>query len=505
MSGVVYRRKAQAMSWLHDSGLLGDIEDAINAACANEPHDTHGYMCAYFEETAADPLITQLVVRPGVGLDGSATYVVELHCHMHCRSRHLVSVPLPSLPDDAESDTRIEDVSLVEKEIQGMSLRHLMHVNAILTELKSDVTFSLSYSLIAALATAEKTSFFLQAIKLRGDSDIQTRMPTALIQLFSPIQSRIVWAGKLRIRGVYVRAPRLQSMEDSAKLICRFQKNLRNVISHTKAGSLAVNFTDQGTFPVTLDKLEQTVDIIRTASSAADITLGSDLYIVLDIGASDLYDPAKGKYELGQGMMRASSDLMSEILNLVSNKENGIAAIIDPLSHDDELLPEIISKLNDSKIEVIMSTSSQDNVPVQRVSNASCFRVCLTETTTLLQSMHTFENCRSAGISCFLALTSCCLWKDNPDAVDFAAALNANYFACCLPSAQPRTFERLITLEAELKEMGVLAAPSRTAHVPSASSRRKQITSASQNSSTNDADHVNFSRPESRTSNSANS
>lgn len=57
-------------------------------------------------------------------------------------------------------------------------------------------------------------------------------------------------------------------------------------------------------------QLEQTVDIIRTASSAADITLGSDLYIVLDIGASDLYDPAKGKYELGQGMMRASSDLV---------------------------------------------------------------------------------------------------------------------------------------------------------------------------------------------------
>lgn len=51
MSGVVYRRKAQAMSWLHDSGLLGDIEDAINAACANEPHDTHGYMVSLFPES----------------------------------------------------------------------------------------------------------------------------------------------------------------------------------------------------------------------------------------------------------------------------------------------------------------------------------------------------------------------------------------------------------------------------------------------------------------------
>lgn len=47
---------------------------------------------------------------------------------------------------------------------------------------------------------------------------------------------------------------------------------------------------------------------VRVACRSGDLTLGRDVFLVLDIGAGGLHDAAKGKYEITQGHHKLAQD-----------------------------------------------------------------------------------------------------------------------------------------------------------------------------------------------------
>ncbi|EGD80251.1 hypothetical protein PTSG_13122 [Salpingoeca rosetta] len=399
-------------------------------------------VCSYFRKRAHDPVISELLQRPAVSACGKEDAIgVTLKCHVHCASRNLATV-----------------LHTPEKSLSGLSLRRLVAVEAALSEHKTPATSAVSLLCLRSLASFEHTSIFSQAAKFRADPHSPTRLPTPMCLAFAPALA----PGKLKIRRVYVRCPRLFPALKAHRTLAELERHLRQHITRSKTGALTANYTDSGHLAPTFDKLDQALDAVREASKAAGLTLGTDVFMVLDIGAHVLFEHNKGKYEITQGGLKTPQDWCDELLSIVHNENNGIAMVIDPFRPQDEMWKTFAEGVKDSHVDICSAVGDDLDVSDDACSNALTARVYTPPPTHPISvHMETVGAWSMQNLNAVLAHDTPALDNDNPDTVDIAAAMRAPFMTCLLPSRHPRTHDRLLALERELKDMGVWAPASR--------------------------------------------
>lgn len=78
---------------------------------------------------------------------------------------------------------------------------------------------------------------------------------------------------------------------------------------------LAFYFSLSRLIPPKLDKLEQMLDMVREAGTAAGATKEAPVRVIIDVGASALWNPGKGKYELVSGAQKAPGDYVKDLVS----------------------------------------------------------------------------------------------------------------------------------------------------------------------------------------------
>jgi len=92
------------------------------------------------------------------------------------------------------------------------------------------------------------------------------------------------------------------------------------------------NVGDEGGFAPNLASTKQALDFIMAAIGAAGFKPGADIYLALDVAATELY--ANGRYELkGEGRILNAAELVATYADLVANYP--IYSIEDGMSEDD--------------------------------------------------------------------------------------------------------------------------------------------------------------------------
>ena len=119
-----------------------------------------------------------------------------------------------------------------------------------------------------------------------------------------------------------------------------------------KKQSYSTNVGDEGGFAPNLDSNEKALDIILEAIDLSGYKIGKEIFLSLDVAASELYNLKTKKYYFKSNNKEFDSDdLISYWSKIVS--EYPIYSIEDPLHEDDWDSWEILTKKIGSKVQIV--------------------------------------------------------------------------------------------------------------------------------------------------------
>lgn len=141
--------------------------------------------------------------------------------------------------------------------------------------------------------------------------------------------------GKCKVKEIWVAPPAVLDVAHHATYLQRFHAALSGAAA--KSMATAANPRLVGGFvPPKIDKLEQALELVREAASA--VFKAAPPQVIVDVGASTLWNGSKGKYEVIAGQQKSPSDALKDWVALIKARPE-IVALIDPLlaDHADEL------------------------------------------------------------------------------------------------------------------------------------------------------------------------
>ena len=141
--------------------------------------------------------------------------------------------------------------------------------------------------------------------------------------------------------------PKRDTIKERIRISSEVFHTLKKIL---KSRNLMTNVGDEGGFAPDLTNTKEALDLIVLAIKKAGYIPGVDIFIALDVAASELYK--NGKYELkGENKILKTTELINYYEELIN--EYPIISIEDPVYENDwEGLAEITKKLGD-KIQIV--------------------------------------------------------------------------------------------------------------------------------------------------------
>ena len=141
--------------------------------------------------------------------------------------------------------------------------------------------------------------------------------------------------------------PKRDTIKERIRISSEVFHTLKKIL---KSRNLMTNVGDEGGFAPDLTNTKEALDLIVLAIKEAGYIPGVDIFIALDVAASELYK--NGKYELkGENKILKTTELINYYEELIN--EYPIISIEDPVYENDwEGLAEITKKLGD-KIQIV--------------------------------------------------------------------------------------------------------------------------------------------------------
>lgn len=121
--------------------------------------------------------------------------------------------------------------------------------------------------------------------------------------------------------------PSLKNYKENLRMGSEIFHHLSNIL---KENDLACGVGDEGGFAPNISTTKEALDLICKAIKRSGYTLGKDVYLGLDVAASEFYK--NGKYYF-EGMKLSSNQLTDFLVNLVNNYP--IISIEDGMAEDD--------------------------------------------------------------------------------------------------------------------------------------------------------------------------
>jgi len=128
------------------------------------------------------------------------------------------------------------------------------------------------------------------------------------------------------------------TFKDALRMCAEVYHNLKKVL---KGKGLSTAVGDEGGFAPDLATPEEVVDIILEAIKKAGYEPGCDIYVGLDVAATELYDEKDGKYHFkgeskmkGQEIVRTAAEMV-DLYEGLANKYPSIITLEDGLAEED--------------------------------------------------------------------------------------------------------------------------------------------------------------------------
>lgn len=224
-----------------------------------------------------------------------------------------------------------------------------------------------------------------------------------------------------------------------------------------KENNLNTSVGDEGGYAPALSSNEEAVEIILEAVKKAGYEPGKDVFLALDIAASEIYDPSAdgGKYNLAtEGKKLSSEEMISFCENWV--EKYPIISIEDPLSEDDwEGFKLITEKIGD-RVQIVGDDLFVTNT--ERLEKGIGMKACnsilikLNQVGTVTETIKTFEMAKRAGYKTIISHRS---GETEDSAIaDFAVGLGAGQIKTGSLCRGERTakYNQLLRIEEELGE-----------------------------------------------------
>ncbi len=248
--------------------------------------------------------------------------------------------------------------------------------------------------------------------------------------------------------------PMGKSFAESVRRGAEVFHSLKSLLKDEK---LNTSVGDEGGFAPRLGSNQQALDLIVSAAEAAGLRPGKDVFLAMDVAASEFYDGSNYVFKKGTMEQLSSEEIVDLYADLV--KSYPIASIEDPMSELDWAGWRAVTTRLGRKVQLVGDDVFVTNRKILEegvrdgVGNAILVKV--NQIGTLTETLDTMEFAGKSGYACVVSHRS----GETEDTTisDISVATNAGQIKTGAPSRGERTakYNRLIRIEEELGKRAV--------------------------------------------------
>jgi enolase len=226
--------------------------------------------------------------------------------------------------------------------------------------------------------------------------------------------------------------------------------HLKKVLAQKK---LSTSVGDEGGFAPNLDSNEEALQVIVTAIASAGYTPGKDIFIALDVAASEMWDKKAKLYNFsGEGVKRTSQEMIDFYKSLV--QKYPIVSIEDGMGEDDWLGWSQLTKELGQKIQLVgddlfvTNTLKLQKGIEQHIANSILIKV--NQIGTLTETLAAIEMAKQAGYTTIISHRSG--ESEDTTIADIAVAVNSGQIKTGSASRTDRIakYNQLLRIEESL-------------------------------------------------------
>lgn len=342
----------------------------------------------------------------------------------------------------------VENVNeIIAPELIGMDVTHQIDIDSLMIELDGTPNKSrlganaiLGVSLAAARAAAEYLG--LPLYQYIGGTNAK-EIPVPMMNILNGGKHA---DNNVDIQEFMVVPCGAPTFAEALRMGVEIYHSLKKVLS---SKGLVTSVGDEGGFAPDLSSNEAAIEVILEAISQAGYVAGQDVFIALDVAASELYKD--GRYTLNQKSFSAA-EMVDFYENLV--EKYPIISIEDGLAEDDWDGWKILTDRLGGKIQLIGDDLFVTNT--ERLALGFSKGVCnsilikLNQIGTLTETLDTIEMARRKGYTTVISHRSG--ETEDSTMADVAVAVNAGQIKTGAPARTDRAakYNRLLRIEEEL-------------------------------------------------------
>jgi enolase len=247
-----------------------------------------------------------------------------------------------------------------------------------------------------------------------------------------------------------------ESFSHAIRMGAEIFQTLKGVL---KAKGLSTAVGDEGGFAPALDSNEHALQVIVEATEKAGYTLGKDVFIALDVAASEFYDSKKKKYVFAKsdGTERTSAEMVDFLADLA--KKYPIISIEDGCDEDDwdgwKLLTEKLGSTTQLVGDDLFVTNTKFLRKGIELGVANSILVKVNQIGSLTETLDAVEMAKENGYTSVLSHRSG--ETEDTTIADIAVATNCGQIKTGSMSRSDRIakYNQLLRIEEELGEYAV--------------------------------------------------
>ena len=252
----------------------------------------------------------------------------------------------------------------------------------------------------------------------------------------------------------------VETFSDALRAGSEIYQSLRFLL---RAGGHNLNVGDEGGFAPSLSSNREALELVLMAVENAGYTPGREVFLGLDVAATELYDATNDKYVLAREGVTLRSRELIELYESWSS-QYPIISIEDGLSEDDwkgwsTLRDRLGSKVQLVGDDLLVTNISRINRGIQeKASNAVLLK--LNQIGTLTETRQALETARGAGWGAVMSHRSG--ETEDTTIADLSVGWDVRQIKTGAPARSERVakYNRLLRIEAELGEEAVYAGAS---------------------------------------------
>jgi len=222
-----------------------------------------------------------------------------------------------------------------------------------------------------------------------------------------------------------------------------------------KEKGLSTGVGDEGGFAPNLSSDEEALELLVTAVERAGFKPGEDVYLALDVAASNAWDRETRTYRLGG--TRSGEDLLGLYGNWV--EKYPLISIEDGMGERDKEGWQALTRALGSRVQLVADDYVVTNPPLFReaisdgIANAMLIKP--NQVGTVTETLEAVELAKRAGYGVVISHRSG--ETDDPFIADLAVAVNADYIKTGAPCRMDRLskYNQLLRIEEELDDAGI--------------------------------------------------